>query len=129
MAAIEQIQFGASIISTVFCRLGEQVEEAMKAGIRLIHMDIMDGLLVPNLDMGPDVALQPLKNKYVAQIHAHLMITDPDRYITNFVHAGADGIKVNVEACPQCCFVHKTTFMNTLTQLTSVKVTVVLNSE
>jgi ribulose-phosphate 3-epimerase len=101
MAAIEP-QFAASILSADFCRLGEQVEEAMMAGIRLIHVDVMDGLFVPNLSVGPDIvkALQALKKKYGAQIHAHLMITDPDRYITNFVQAGADGIIVHVETCP-----------------------------
>jgi ribulose-phosphate 3-epimerase len=102
MAAIEPVQLAASILSADLCRLGEQVEEAMKAGIRLIHVDVMDGLFVPNLGMGPDVvkALQPLKKKYEAQIHAHLMITDPARYISDFVQAGADGITVHVEACP-----------------------------
>ena len=55
MAAIEPVQFAASILSADFCRLGEQVEEAMKAGIHLIHVDVMDGLFVPNLGMGPDV--------------------------------------------------------------------------
>jgi ribulose-phosphate 3-epimerase len=102
MAEIEPVQLAASILSADFCRLGEQVEEAMKAGINLIHVDVMDGLFVPNLGMGPEVvkALQPLRKKYAAQIHAHLMITDPDRYITDFVRAGADGIIVHVEACP-----------------------------
>jgi ribulose-phosphate 3-epimerase len=101
MAAIEPVQLAASILSADFCRLGEQVEEAMKAGITRIHVDVMDGLFVPNLGMGPDVvkALQPLKKKYEVQIHAHLMITDPARYITDFVQAGADGITVHVEAC------------------------------
>ena len=102
MAAIEPVQFAASILSADFCSLGEQVEEAMKAGIHLIHVDVMDGLFVPNLSLGPDVvkALQPLRKKYTAEIHAHLMITDPDRYINDFVRAGADGIIVHVEACP-----------------------------
>lgn len=101
MAAIVQTQFAASVLSADFCRLGEQVEEAMIAGIRLIHVDVMDGLFVPNLSMGPVVvkALQPLKKKYEAQIHAHLMITDPDRYIPEFVRVGADGIIVHIEAC------------------------------
>jgi ribulose-phosphate 3-epimerase len=105
MAAIEPVQFAASILSADFCSLGEQVEEAMKAGIHLIHVDVMDGLFVPNLGMGPDVvkALQPLRKKYAAQIHAHLMITDPDRHINNFVRAGADGIIVHVETCPHLC--------------------------
>jgi ribulose-phosphate 3-epimerase len=101
MAAIEPVQIAASILSADFSRLGEQVEEAVNAGIRLIHVDVMDGLFVPNLGMGPDVvkALQPLRKKYAAEIHAHLMITDPDRYITDFVRAGVDGIIVHVEAC------------------------------
>ena len=62
MAEIEPVQLAASILSADFCRLGELVEEAMKAGIHLIHVDVMDGLFVPNLGMGPDVvkALQPL---------------------------------------------------------------------
>jgi ribulose-phosphate 3-epimerase len=101
MASIEQVQIAASILSADFSRLGEQVEEALKAGIRRIHVDVMDGRFVPNLSMGPDVvkALQPLKKKYAAQIHAHLMVTEPERYITDFVRAGADGIIVHSEAC------------------------------
>jgi ribulose-phosphate 3-epimerase len=62
MAAIEPVQFAASILSADLSRLGEQVEEAMNAGILRIHVDVMDGLFGPNLGMGPDVvkALQPL---------------------------------------------------------------------
>ena len=102
MAAIGPVQYAASILSVDLSRRGEQVEEAMKAGIHLIHVDVMDGLFVPNLSLGPDVvkALQPLRKKYTAEIHAHLMITDPARYINDFVRAGADGIIVHVEACP-----------------------------
>lgn len=102
MAAIGSAQYAASILSANFCRLGEQVEEAMKSGITRIHVDVMDGRFVPNLSMGPDVvrALQPLKNKYEAQISVHLMVTDPDRYIADFLCAGADDIVVHIEACP-----------------------------
>jgi len=102
MAAIVPIQFAASVLSADFSRLGEQVEEVLKAGITLIHVDVMDGLFVPNLSMGPVVvkALQPLRKKYAAQIQVHLMITDPDRYITDFVQAGTDYLIVQVEACP-----------------------------
>jgi ribulose-phosphate 3-epimerase len=101
MAALEQVQFAASILSADFTRLGAQVEEALKAGITRIHVDVMDGLFVPNLSLGPGAvkALQVLKKKYAAQIYAHLMIADPDRYIADFVQAGADGIIVHIEAC------------------------------
>ncbi len=101
MAAIGSAQYAASILSADFCRLGEQVEEAMEEGITRIHVDVMDGRFVPNLSMGPDVVrvLQPFKNKYEVQINVHLMITDPDRYITDFLCAGADEIIVHIEAC------------------------------
>ena len=101
MAALEQVQFAASILSADFTRLGEQVEEALNAGITRIHVDVMDGLFVPNLSLGPGAvkALQLLRMKYAAQIYAHLMIVDPERYIADFVQAGADGVIVHIEAC------------------------------
>ena len=101
MAALEQVQFAASILSADFTRLGEQVEEALKAGITRIHVDVMDGLFVPNLSLGPGAvkALQVPRKKYAAQIYAHLMIADPDRYVADFVQAGVDGIIVHIEAC------------------------------
>jgi ribulose-phosphate 3-epimerase len=101
MGMIEPVQYAASILAADISRLGEEVKGILKAGVRIIHVDVMDGHFVPNLGLGPDVVktLQPLKKKYEAQIHAHLMITDPDRYISDFVQAGADGIIVHVEAC------------------------------
>jgi len=101
MAALEQVQFAASILSADFTRLGDQVEEALKAGITRIHVDVMDGLFVPNLSLGPGAvkALQVPRKKYAAQIYAHLMVADPDRYISDFVQAGVDGIIVHIEAC------------------------------
>ena len=101
MAVTGQVQIAASILAADFSRLGEQVEEAMKAGVRHIHVDVMDGLFVPNLSMGPVVvqALQTLRKKYSAELNVHLMIADPDRYIPEFVRAGVDSIIVHVEAC------------------------------
>ena len=76
MAALAQVQFAASILSADFTRLGVQVEEALNAGITRIHVDVMDGLFVPNLSLGAGAvkALQVLRKKYAAQVYVHLMI-------------------------------------------------------
>ena len=98
----EEIQIAASVLSADFSRLGEQAREALEAGVRVIHMDVMDGHFVPNLSMGPQVvrSLRPLADRFNARLHVHLMIHEPDRYLADFVHAGANSVSVHVEACP-----------------------------
>jgi ribulose-phosphate 3-epimerase len=96
------IEIAPSILSADVLRLGEQVLEALEAGARRIHVDVMDGHFVPNLSMGPQVvrALRPLADRFGATVHVHLMITDPDRYLGEFARAGAHEMSVHVEACP-----------------------------
>jgi len=98
----EKIQIAASILSADFSRLGEQVREALDAGIRWIHVDIMDGHFVPNLSMGPQVvrSLRPIADRFGSRLHVHLMIMEPDRYLADFVRAGANSVSVHVETCP-----------------------------
>jgi len=92
------IKIAASILSADFARLGEQVKEAESAGADYIHVDVMDGHFVPNLTIGPLVvaAIRPLTR---LPLDVHLMIESPERYIADFVHAGADNITVHQEAC------------------------------
>jgi len=96
------VKIAPSILSADFLQLGAQVSEALEAGVRRIHIDVMDGHFVPNLSMGPLVvaALRPLAERAGAVLEVHLMIADPDRYLDAFSRAGATAMTVHVEACP-----------------------------
>ena len=93
------IKLAPSILSADFARLGEQVAEVARAGADYIHVDVMDGHFVPNITIGASVvaAIRPLTS---LPLDVHLMVEHPERYISEFVHAGADIITVHVEACP-----------------------------
>lgn len=91
-----------SILSSDFSRLGQQVAEVMDAGVRIIHVDVMDGHFVPNITIGPVVlgSLAPAVHERGGFFSVHLMIEQPEKYIGAFVEAGADAVSVHVEACP-----------------------------
>jgi len=93
------IKLAPSILSADFARLGEQIDEAARAGADYIHVDVMDGHFVPNITVGAPVvaAIRPLTS---LPLDVHLMIERPERYISDFVKAGADIITVHVEASP-----------------------------
>ena len=93
MIAIE-----ASILSADFARLGEQAREAEMAGVNGIQVDVMDGQFVPNITFGPGV-VQALRKMVSVTLDVHLMIVEPERYLAEFVEAGADRLFVHQEAC------------------------------
>ena len=88
-----------SILSADFTRLGEQVREAEAGGGQRIQVDVMDGHFVPNITMGPMV-VEAVRRCTRLPLEAHLMITNPERYIEDFAKAGADVIIVHQEVCP-----------------------------
>ena len=87
-----------SILSADFTKLGDAVMEAEKAGVSAIQIDVMDGRFVPNINFGPGLvsAIRPITNM---MLDVHLMIVEPQKYIEDFVKAGADRIIVHQEAC------------------------------
>jgi ribulose-phosphate 3-epimerase len=88
-----------SILTADFTRLGEQVREAEAAGAQRIQIDVMDGHFVPNITMGP-LVVEAVRRSTRLPLEAHLMITNPERYIEDFAQAGADVIIVHQEVSP-----------------------------
>jgi|UniRef100_A0A7C2Z3H4 ribulose-phosphate 3-epimerase len=88
-----------SILSADFWRLGEQIQECIEGGADIIHFDVMDGHFVPNITFGP-VLLESIKKHCPLPLDAHLMIENPDKYIPDFIKAGADMVSVHVENTP-----------------------------
>lgn len=86
-----------SILSADFSKLGHEINEITKAGAHYVHVDVMDGHFVPNLTIGAPV-VESLKKHSQLALDCHLMISDPEKYIVDFIKAGADIITFHYEA-------------------------------
>jgi ribulose-phosphate 3-epimerase len=93
----EMFEIAPSILSADFARLGEELRAIERGGAEIIHFDVMDGHFVPNITIGLPV-VKAVASASRLPIDAHLMITEPLRYATQFVDAGAKMVSVHVEA-------------------------------
>ena len=91
------VEIVPSILSADFARLAEEIARVERGGANLLHLDVMDGHFVPNLTIGPPV-VESIRKATRLHLDVHLMIENPERYVTDFVRAGANSVSVHYEA-------------------------------
>jgi len=91
------MKIAPSILSSDFSRLGDEMHMLNESSADLVHIDVMDGMFVPNITIGPCV-IKSLRKYSSLPFDVHLMIQEPHRYIKDFADAGADIITIHVEA-------------------------------
>ena len=92
------IRIAPSMLSCDFSRMGEEAKRMELAGADCLHLDVMDGMFVPNISFGIPV-IASLRPTTTLPFDVHLMVVEPERYIERFIDAGADWVTVHVEAC------------------------------
>jgi len=91
------IKIAPSLLSADFMRLGEEIKAVEASGADMLHLDVMDGHFVPNLTIGPAI-VEAIRKSTALPLDVHLMIDNPDRFLDDFIKAGADYLTVHVEA-------------------------------
>jgi ribulose-phosphate 3-epimerase len=91
---MQSVKIAPSILSADFSRLKDEIQAVEAAGADWLHVDVMDGHFVPNITIGP-VVVESVRKVTKMPLDVHLMITDPDKYATEFIKAGADWISIH----------------------------------
>ena len=92
-----KIKIVPSLLSADFSKMGEEVARMERAGADLLHLDVMDGVFVPNITFGPKM-VKDIRKVTKLPLDVHLMIVEPKKYVEAFVDAGADYVTIHVEA-------------------------------
>ena len=92
------IEIVPSILSADFARLADDIARVERAGVTILHVDVMDGHFVPNITIGPPV-VESIRKVTKLHLDVHLMIENPERLVAAFVEAGANSVSVHYEAC------------------------------
>ena len=98
---IRDVEVEPSLYAADFARLGEQVDELLRAGVRIFHFDVGDGHFIPPITTGP-IVLQSIAERVRAAgavLDCHLMVESPERHFSQFSAAGADSVTVHFEVC------------------------------
>lgn len=94
------VKIAPSMLSADFSRMGEELSRVENAGADIIHLDVMDGVFVPNITFGIKMVAD-LKKIATKPLDCHLMIVSPEKYVKKFAEAGADYVTVHYEACKE----------------------------
>ncbi|MDO5309102.1 MAG: ribulose-phosphate 3-epimerase [Planctomycetia bacterium] len=93
----ERVTIAPSLLASDFANLENEIRRLERADVKVLHIDVMDGLLVPNITIGPPV-VAALRKKTSLKLDVHLMIVKPERYLEAFRRAGADSLSIHIEA-------------------------------
>ncbi|MGB8225501.1 MAG: ribulose-phosphate 3-epimerase [Sedimentisphaerales bacterium] len=93
------IEIAPSILSADFAKLADEIGQVEKTGVKIIHLDVMDGHFVPNITIGP-VVIAKIRKYSNLVFDSHLMISEPERYADEFIKAGVDHITFHIEVVP-----------------------------